>query len=70
LLLIAVGVILLLAGSISLLPSITSASEVARKAHPDFGEVLPCADGDSATFASQITPEPGSPVPLRRRQMC
>lgn len=55
------GVILLLAGGLSLLPSISAASEVALEGTPaDFGgEALPLRPTvTSPPFASQVTPEP------------
>jgi LPXTG-site transpeptidase (sortase) family protein len=58
---IAAGVILLLAGGLSLLPSINAASEVASEGAPDdFGEeALPLRPTVTPPpFASQITPEP------------
>jgi sortase A len=58
---IAAGVILLLAGALSLLPSISAASEVALEGTPaDFGEeVLPLRPTVTPPpLASQITPEP------------
>jgi sortase A len=61
LLFIIAGVILLLAGALSLLPSISAASEVALGGTPaDFGEeVLPLRPTVTPPpFASQITPEP------------
>ena len=61
LLFIAAGVILLLAGGLSLLPSIGAAREVALEGAPaDFGEeVLPLRPTVTPPpFASQITPEP------------
>lgn len=60
-LLIAAGAILLLAGGLSLLPSISAASEVALEGTPaDFGEgALPLRPTVTPPpFASQITPEP------------
>jgi sortase A len=57
----AAGVILLLAGALSLLPSINAASEVALEGTPaDFGEeALPLRPTVTPPpFASQITPEP------------
>jgi sortase A len=61
LLLIVAGVILLLAGALSLLPSISAASEVALEGTPvDYGEealpLLPTVT--PPPFASQLTPEP------------
>ncbi|HTP08433.1 MAG TPA: sortase [Anaerolineae bacterium] len=61
LLFIVAGVILLLAGALSLLPSITTASEVVLGGAPaDFGEeVLPLRPTVTPPpFASQITPAP------------
>jgi len=61
LLFITAGVILLLAGALSLLPSISAASEVALEGTPtDFGEeALPLRPTVTPPpFASQITPEP------------
>jgi len=61
LLFIVAGVVLLLAGSIRLLPSISAASEVALEGAPtDFGEdTLPLRPTVTPPpFASQITPEP------------
>jgi sortase A len=60
-LLIIAGVILLLVGGLSLLPSISAASEVALEGTPaDFGEeALPLRPTVTPPpFASQITPEP------------
>src|SRR5512137_1762491 len=60
-LLIGAGVILLLAGGIRMLPSISAASEVALEGTPtDFGEdTLPLRPTVTPPpFASQITPEP------------
>lgn len=59
--LIAIGAILLLAGGISLLPSITAARDVMGESTPaDFGEeALPLRPTVTPPpFASQITPEP------------
>jgi sortase A len=70
LLLIVTGVILLLAGSISLLPSITAASEVAKEGTPsDFGEeALPLRPTVTPPpFASQLTPEPAQ-LPITSSQ--
>jgi sortase A len=61
LLLIVVGVILLLAGGVSLLPSISAASEAVLEGTPaDFGEAtMPLRPTVTPPpFASQITPEP------------
>ncbi len=61
LLFIAAGLILLLAGGLSLLPSIRAASEVALEGAPaDFGEeTLPLRPTVTPPpFASQLTPEP------------
>jgi sortase A len=61
LLFIAAGVMLLLAGGLNLLPSISAASEVASGGTPaDFGEeTLPLRPTVTPLpFASQITPEP------------
>src|SRR5512136_2150847 len=61
LLLIAAGVILLLAGGLRMLPSISAASEAALEGTPaDFGEeTLPLRPTVTPPpFASQITPEP------------
>ncbi len=61
LLFIAAGVILLLAGGLSLLPSISTAREVALEGAPaDFGEdTLPLRPTVTPPpFASQLTPEP------------
>jgi LPXTG-site transpeptidase (sortase) family protein len=61
LLFITAGVILLLAGALSLLPSISAASEVALEGTPaNFGdEALPLRPTVTPPpFASQITPEP------------
>jgi sortase A len=58
---VAAGVILLLAGGLSLLPAIGSASEVALEGTPaDFGEeTLPLRPTVTPPpFASQLTPEP------------
>ena len=77
LLLIVAGVILLLAGGIRMLPSISAASEVALEGAPaDFGEdtLLLHPTVTPPPFASQITPKPvllsnsstraqGAPVP-------
>jgi LPXTG-site transpeptidase (sortase) family protein len=62
LLFIIAGVILLLAGALSLWPSISAASEVAAQGAPaDFGEeALPLRPTVTPPpFASQLTPEPG-----------
>jgi sortase A len=81
LLVMAAGVILLLAGALSLLPSISAASEVALEGTPvDFGEeVVPLRPTVTPPpFSSQVTPEPAllpdssttkssaSGIPMRR----